>query len=314
MQDYSQLERFGVHYCHPTPFRFVEGSVTDEELMNSLVNGCDIIFHLAAAVGVSLIVRDPVRVIQTNVVGTSVVLKLANLYRKKVLIASTSEIYGKSDRVPFSEEDDRLLGSTSKFRWSYSTSKAVDEFLGLAYFRQMGLPVVVFRLFNTVGPRQSGQYGMVVPRFVQQALAGQPLTVYGDGRQSRCFCDVADSMRAIIGLAECPDAEGQVFNVGSIQETTILELAQNVLSTVGTYEAPGITGPGDQRHVVFVPYETAYESGFEDMQRRIPNIGKIKATIGWEPRVTLDESLRRIVAHFLDADGHEQTSGFSNRK
>jgi len=282
------------------------------------VSECDVIFHLAAAVGVELIVRDPVHVIETNILGTHAVLKVANRCRRKVLIASTSEIYGKNNHVPFREEDDRLLGPTTKARWSYSTSKAVDEFLGLAYYRQMGLPVAIFRLFNTIGPRQTGQYGMVVPRFVQQALRGEALTVYGDGQQTRCFCDVEDAVRAIIGLAECPEAVGQVFNVGSKDEVTILELAEKVLALVSKVRSPGAevfshgsqvagrkspeltSAPGlrARDQIVFVPYDQAYEAGFEDMRRRVPDISKIKTLIGWEPQVPLEETLRRVIAYY----------------
>jgi UDP-glucose 4-epimerase len=281
---------------HPH-FRFAIDTITNEVVMDRLVSECDVIFHLAAAVGVELIVRDPVQVIETNILGTHAVLKVANRYRKKVLIASTSEIYGKTNHVPFVEDDDRLLGPTSKARWSYSTSKAVDEFLGLAYHRQMGLPVVIFRLFNTVGPRQTGQYGMVVPRFVEQALQGKPLTVYGDGQQTRCFCNVEDVVRAIIGLAECPDAAGQVFNVGSTEEVTILGLAEKVLQTVDTMGAQAPTlRPQDER-IRFVPYEEAYGAGFEDMRRRVPDVSRIKALIGWEPQLSLEETLQRVALY-----------------
>ena len=329
----GRLENIAHLTDHPR-FRFAIDSITNEVVMDRLVSECDVIFHLAAAVGVELIVRDPVRVIETNILGTHAVLKVANRYRKKVLIASTSEIYGKNNHVPFREDDDRLLGPTTKARWSYSTSKAVDEFLGLAYHRQMGLPVVIFRLFNTVGPRQTGQYGMVVPRFVQQALRGEPLTVYGDGQQTRCFCDVEDAVRAIIGLAECPEAVGQVFNIGSTEEISILDLARTVLALVdgehgstgaeaqgsGGAEEQGSGGAGQnsplhpstsapllRKHpgtsaprLRFVPYEEAYEAGFEDMRRRVPDISKIKAMIGWEPQVLLEETLRRVLAFYRD--------------
>ncbi|MBI3979891.1 MAG: GDP-mannose 4,6-dehydratase [Chloroflexi bacterium] len=296
---------------HPR-FRFAIDTITNEMVLDRLASECDVIFHLAAAVGVELIVKDPVRVIETNILGTHAVLQAANRYRKKVLIASTSEIYGKSVRVPFHEDDDRLLGSTTKARWSYSTSKAVDEFLGLAYYRQMGLPVVVFRLFNTVGPRQTGQYGMVLPRFVERALRGEPLKVYGDGQQSRCFCDVEDTVRAIVGLAECSESVGQVFNVGSTEEVSILDLARRVIQLTAAVtqqsapaqagRAPTATrdgGVGDEPGIVFVPYDQAYEAGFEDMRRRVPDISRIKAMIGWEPRVPLDETLRRVIAFQL---------------
>jgi UDP-glucose 4-epimerase len=213
-------------------FQMVVDTITNELVMERLVGQCGVVFHLAAAVGVELIVRDPVRVMETNVLGTHTVLKVASRHGRKVLLASSSEVYGKGNRVPFQEDDDQVLGPTSKARWSYAASKALDEFLGLAYHRQQGLGVVIFRLFNTVGPRQTGRYGMVVPRFVQQALAGSPLTVYGDGQQSRCFLNVKDAVEAIIGLAECPQATGQVFNVGSTQEITVLELARKVLTLV----------------------------------------------------------------------------------
>ena len=283
---------------HPK-FSFGIDTIMNEVVMDRMVSECDMIFHLAAAVGVELIVNDPVHVIESNVLGTHAVLKLANRYRKKVLITSTSEIYGKSNNVPFNEEVDRLLGPTTKARWSYSTSKAVDEFLGFAYYRQMGLPVVICRLFNTVGPRQTGQYGMVVPRFVQQALKGEPLTVYGDGKQSRCFCEVEDTVRALIDLAECQEAVGKVFNIGSTEEINILDLARKVLAIVNTdnNRPKSLTGNEDDP-IRFVSYDDAYEEGFEDMRRRIPDIRKINAVIGWKPRITLEETLRRIVIFY----------------
>ena len=277
----------------------VVDSVTNESVIGPLVDDCDVVFHLAAAVGVELVVRDPVGAIETNILGTREVLKQANRYGKKVILASTSEIYGKSDRVPFAEGDDRLLGPTTKARWSYSTSKAVDEFLALAYHRQTGLPTVIVRLFNTIGPRQTGRYGMVVPRFVQQALDGEPLTVHGDGRQSRCFCDVEDAVRAFAGLAECPEAVGEVFNVGSTREVTVVELARKVLETVdraaGRTRGTSDGSAADGDRLVFVPYEQAYQVGFEDMRRRVPDISKIDAAIGWGPVITLEQTLARVV-------------------
>jgi len=282
---------------HPR-FQIVMESITNEVVMDRLVSECDVVFHLAGAVGVFLIVKDPVHVIETNVLGTIGVLNVANRYRKKVVIASTSEIYGKSSEIPYREDTDRVLGPTTKSRWSYSTSKAVDEFLGLAYHRQFGLPVVIFRLFNTVGPRQTGHYGMVVPRFVQQALRGEQITVYGDGQQTRCFCDVEDVVAAIIGLTNCPDAVGEVFNIGSANELTILDLAEKVLHAV---DAAGPNGAGtgesgsEGSRIVRVPYDQAYEPGFEDMRRRVPDTSKIKAMIGWEPKVSLEDTLARIV-------------------
>jgi UDP-glucose 4-epimerase len=229
-------------------------------------------------------------VIETNVLGTRAVLKVASCHQRKVLLASTSEIYGKSDEVPFREESDRLLGPTTRARWSYSTSKAVEEYLSLAYCRQRGLPVVIFRPFNTIGPRQTGRYGMVVPRFVQQALAGEPLRVYGDGTQRRGFCDVRDLVAGMIALMEHPEAVGEVFNLGSPHEVSILELARKVLSLV-----KGGGGPFDDR-IRLIPYEEAYEPGFEDLFRRQPDVAKIRRLIGWEARIPLEETLRAVIA------------------
>lgn len=277
-------------------FHFVNGSITDEAGLEDLVVECDLIFHLAAAVGVSLIVDEPLRGMETNVVGTEVLLKLARRYTRRVLIASTSEVYGKSSRARFHEDDDLILGPTSKSRWSYATAKALDEFLGLAYHDQTGLPVVIFRLFNTVGPRQTGRYGMVIPRLVEQALRSERLTVYGDGRQSRCFCDVLDVVRALIGLVDSPLAVGRVFNIGSTREVTILELASKVLVVVD--QMNGKTSAMDmlEERIRFVPYDQAYGPGFEDMRRRCPDISRIKEVTGWEPRVTLEETLSRVCA------------------
>ncbi len=266
--------------------QFVAETITNEMITDRLIRECDVVFHLAAAVGVQLIVSDPVRVIETNIFGTHAILKLANRYRKKVFLASTSEIYGKGNHAPFKEDDDRILGPTTRSRWCYSASKGVDEFLALAYWKEKALPVVIFRLFNTIGVRQTGQYGMVVPRFVSQALKGDPISVYGDGQQSRCFCDVSDAARAIIELADCPKAVGEVFNIGSTTEITILELARRIQELTGS-----------KSEIVFVPYEKAYEKGFDDMRRRVPDISKISHVIGWTPRLSLDESLERIIAY-----------------
>jgi len=270
---------------HPR-FHFAIETITNDTVMDRLASECDFVFHLAAAVGVELIVRRPVYVIQTNILGAEAVLRVANRYRKPVLLASTSEIYGKSEQVPFREDDDRVLGSTTRSRWCYSTSKAVDEFLALAYHKERDLPVIVARLFNTVGARQTGQYGMVVPRFVAQAVANEPITVYGDGRQTRCFTDVEDVVRALIILAETPLAIGQVFNVGSMDEVTIAELARRVKALAGS-----------ESKIVFLPYDEAYEEGFEDMRRRVPDITRIRTVTGWEPRIPLDETLRRMIAY-----------------
>ncbi len=257
----------------------------NEPLLAELIDRCDAVFHLAATVGVMLIVQDPIRTIETNIRGTELVLKHASKKKKKVLIASTSEVYGKGAKIPLSEDDDMLLGPTAKARWSYACSKAVDEFLGLAYWKEKGLPVVIARLFNTVGPRQVGQYGMVMPRFVQQALAGGPITVYGDGRQSRCFAYVGDVVPALMRLMETAEAAGQVYNVGSDQEVTIAQLAEKVRAKVN----PDIP-------IVNIPYDKAYEEGFEDLKRRVPDLARIKRAIGYAPRHSLDEILDILIA------------------
>ena len=277
-------------------FQFAIDAITNEVVMDRLASECDIIFHLAAAVGVELIVRSPVRTIETNIMGTAAVLRVANRYRRKVLLTSTSEIYGKSNQVPFAEDDDRVLGPTTRSRWSYSTSKAVDEFLFLGYHRERGLPVVIVRLFNTIGPRQSGRYGMVVPRFVAQALAGQPLTVYGDGSQSRCFADVRDVVQGIVALAQWPAAEGQVFNLGSNREITITDLARLVLAVTGS-----------QSPITTIPYAQAYEAGFEDMMRRVPALSKVAAWIGWQVKIPLEETLRAVAQHLTAGAGAPNT-------
>jgi UDP-glucose 4-epimerase len=268
-------------------FQFVYETVTNETVMDRLVSGCEVIFHLAAAVGVELIVKDPVWTIETNLEGTEMVLKLGRRYRKKVLIASSSEVYGKSDSFPYSEDADRVMGPTSRSRWSYAESKAIDEFLGLAYHKQFGLPVVICRFFNTVGPRQTGSYGMVLPRLVEQALTGRPLTVYGDGRQTRCFCNVKDTVRAMITLVADPKAVGEIYNVGSQEEITIGELAERIVARTQS-----------QSRIIKVPYDEAYEKGFEDMYRRVPSLEKIKSAIGWEPTIPLDQTLDEVIAYF----------------
>jgi UDP-glucose 4-epimerase len=252
--------------------------------MDRLVSECDALFHLAAAVGVELIVREPVRTIETNVMGTGAVLRIANRYRRKVILASTSEIYGKSTDAPFQEDGDRVMGPTTRNRWAYANSKAMDEFLALAYHKQKGLPVVICRLFNTIGPRQTGRYGMVVPRFVRQALCDEPITVYGDGRQTRCFADVADVVWAIAQLAEHPGALGKIFNVGTPDEVTIMELAHRVLALTGSRSL-----------IRLIPYDEAYGADFEDMQRRVPDIRRVRDLIGFQPRYGLDETLSRII-------------------
>jgi UDP-glucose 4-epimerase len=268
---------------HPL-FGFAIETITNETVMDRLTSECDVIYHLAAAVGVKLIVERPVHTIETNILGTETVLRLANRYRRKVLVASTSEIYGKGVRVPFAEDDDRLIGPTSKSRWAYATSKAVDEFLGLAYHREKELPVVVLRFFNTVGPRQTGQYGMVIPRFVGWALAGEPIQVYGTGKQSRCFCNVADTVRAVVRLTDEPAAVGEIFNIGTDESITIEELAFKVKAMTAS--------PSE---IVYIPYDEAYAPGFEDMDRRVPDIAKIERTIGWRPTIMLDRTLEQVI-------------------
>ena len=267
----------------------LEGSVTDEPLVRKLMAGIDVVYHLAAAVGVRLILDRPVGTIETNILGTEAILRAAREERPRVVLASTSEVYGKNDRVPLSEDDDRVLGPTTKSRWSYACSKAIDEFLGLAYHREYGVPVTIVRFFNTIGPRQTGRYGMVVPRFVRQALDGEPITVYGDGRQSRCFTDVQDAVRATIALSLAPNAVGEVFNIGTTHELTIQDLAARVRALVGS-AAP----------IRFVPYEEAYQPGFEDLRRRVPDIRKAERVAGYQPRVPLDETLHRVIAHLRD--------------
>jgi UDP-glucose 4-epimerase len=274
-------------------FHYVIDSVMNEPGTAELVDRVDVIFHLAAAVGVRLIVESPVNTIETNVHGTEMLLKLANKKKKKVVVASTSEVYGKGTQVPFREDADLVLGPTSKGRWSYACSKAIDEFLALAYHKEKRLPVVVVRLFNTVGPRQTGRYGMVIPNFVKQALQGRPLTVFGDGTQSRCFTYVSDVVGQLVALAEEPRAVGQVFNVGNDrEEVSVLDLARRVKARAGS-----------KSEVVLIPYDQAYEEGFEDMQRRVPDLGKLRALTAYEPRVHLDEILDQVIAYFTSDAG-----------
>jgi UDP-glucose 4-epimerase len=265
-------------------FGYTIDTADSGRVVAELVDEADVVYHLAAAVGVELIVDSPVRTIETNVHATEIVLAHANKKKKPVFLASTSEVYGKSAALPFREDSDLLLGPTTKARWSYACSKALDEYLGLAYWKERKLPVVIGRLFNTVGPRQTGRYGMVVPSFVRQALAGQQLTVHGDGRQRRCFCHVADVVQALIGLMHRSDSYGEVFNVGSTEEVTILELADRVRVATGS-----------QSEIALVPYGEAYEEGFEDMQRRVPDITKIGELLGWRPTRTLDQILADVV-------------------
>jgi UDP-glucose 4-epimerase len=268
-------------------FEFVEGDVRNTELMEALTEQCDAVFHLAAAVGVNLIAKDPVHTIETNIGGTGSVLEAANKFGKKILIASSSEVYGKNEKVPFREDDDIVLGSTRMSRWSYACSKAIDEFLGLAFHQHYKLDVVIGRFFNAIGPRQTGQYGMVVPRFVQRALKNDPILIYGTGRQRRCFCFVDDLIDAIIGLMNCKEAAGKVYNIGSNEEISIESLADKIIE---------MTNSKSKKE--FVPYEKAYGRPIEDMMRRVPNLKRIKEMIGWEPKTSLDEALRLIIENF----------------
>ena len=268
-------------------YHYTIDSVHNQPVVAELIDQCDVVFHLAAAVGVKLIVESPVRTIETNVRGTEVVLAQANKKKKKVLIASTSEVYGLSAEVPFREDGNLVMGATTKGRWSYACSKAIDEFLALAYWREKKLPTVVVRLFNTVGPRQTGQYGMVIPTFVKQALAGRPITVYGDGSQTRCFGYVGDVVGALAGLMDREDAVGQVFNIGSNEEVSIMQLAERV---------KGLTG--SKSDIVTVPYDEAYEEGFEDMPRRVPDISKVGSLVGFRPTVTLDQILHSVIEYY----------------
>ena len=275
------------HLKEQPKFHYTIDTVTNEPLLAELIDRCDVIVHLAAAVGVKLIVEQPVHTIETNVHGTEVVLKHANKKKKLVLIASTSEVYGKSADVPFDEDQDLVLGATTKHRWAYACSKLIDEFLALAYWKERKLPVIIVRLFNTVGPRQTGQYGMVIPNFVRQALAGKPITVFGDGTQSRSFTYVGDVVRAMVALIDEPRAVGQVFNIGNGQEISIGDLAAMVKRMTGS-----------SSEIVRIPYDQAYEAGFEDMPRRVPDISKIKALVGYRPTVELDEILTRVIEYF----------------
>ena len=273
-----------VHLKGTPGFGYTIGSVEDEPLLAEHIDRADVVVHLAAAVGVKLIVEQPVHTIETNVHGTEVILRIASKKKKLVVIASTSEVYGKSTTVPFSEDADLVLGPSSKHRWAYACSKLIDEFLALAYWKERKLPVIVVRLFNTVGPRQTGQYGMVIPNFVRQALAGEPITVFGDGTQSRSFTYVADVVDALVKLAQEPRAVGHVFNIGNTEEITITALAERVRALTGS-----------RSPISYIPYDEAYEAGFEDMPRRVPDIAKLRKLIGFQPSVPLDGMIERVV-------------------
>jgi UDP-glucose 4-epimerase len=272
-------------------FRFVYDSARNAETMHLLIQQCDVVFHLAAAVGVQLIVDRPVHTIETNIHATEVVLEIANKFGKQVFLASTSEVYGKSENVPFREDDDTILGSTRFARWSYACSKAIDEFLGLAYFEQYGLPVVIGRYFNTVGPRQTGRYGMVVPRFVDRALRNEPLLIYGTGRQRRCFAHVDDVVEATVALMNCPQAPGRVYNIGATEEISIEALADRIIA---------LTGSRSEKQ--YLSYEEAYGKAFDDMMRRVPSLERIEQMVGYRPQHALDETLQAVIEDRKDRD------------
>ncbi len=288
----GRIQNIEAHFGNPN-FHYTRASVLDDIVLDRLASQADVIFHLAAAVGVDLIVKHPVRTIGTNVNGSEAVFKAALRYRCKVLLASTSEVYGKGSKTPFSEEDDVVLGATSKSRWAYAISKMLDESLGFAYFQEHGLRMNIMRLFNTVGPRQTGQYGMVIPRFMRQALRGEDITIYGDGSQSRCFCDVADVVRGIMGLATLDHEQVRVYNVGGNHEISIENLALLVRDVADS-----------SSNIVKIPYEQAYAPGFEDMQRRKPDTSRIKKHLGWSPEIPLIDTLQRIKAYMLETGSY----------
>ena len=279
------LENLAAVRSHPG-LRLIQARVSDCSELPALASEAEAIYHLAAAVGVELVLKEPVRTIQTNLQETTVILDAASQTKVPIVLTSTSEVYGLSTDVPFREDGNLVMGATTKGRWSYACSKAIDEFLALAYWREKKLPTIVVRLFITVGPRQTGQYGMVIPTFVKQALAGRPITVYGDGKQTRCFGYVGDVVGALMKLMDLSGVLGQVFNIGSNVEISILELAERVKKITRS-----------DSEIVFVPYDQAYEEGFEDMQRRVPNTAKLRNLIGYEPKITLDEILRSVVEY-----------------
>lgn len=298
LDDLSTGSMENIRHLKSNPnFHYWIDTVMNRILLAELVDESDLVIHFAAAVGVRLIVESPVHTIETNVKGTELVLQAAQKKKKTVLVASTSEVYGKSAEIPFREDGDLVMGATSKGRWSYAASKALDEFLGLAYYREKKLPVIVSRFFNTIGPRQTGRYGMVVPNFVRQAMAGKPITVFGDGKQSRCFCHVGDVIQALLKLVASPKAVGEVFNIGSTEEITIEDLAKLVKRRVHS-----------DSEIRYIPYEQAYEEGFEDMLRRVPSIEKIYKCIGWRASTPLDKTIDSIAQYFEERD-KQVTSG-----
>jgi UDP-glucose 4-epimerase len=272
------------HLNDRTGAEFVLGSILDAELIDEVASRVDAVFHLAAAVGVNLIVEKPLESLMTNIRGTETVIEMAHKYDKRLLVMSTSEIYGKNTSDSLSEEDDRILGSPLKSRWSYSEAKAIDEILAYTYWREKGLETVIIRLFNTVGPRQTGSYGMVIPRFVGQALRNEPITIFGDGNQTRCFCHVGDVVEGLAALSEHPEAFGKVFNLGGGEEVSIRELAERVIELAGS-----------QSSLEFIPYDAAYEAGFEDMERRVPNTTRAMQLVGFEPSASLDDIIQSVI-------------------
>lgn len=274
-------------FRHRAGFQFVKGDIRDVSLVQLLVSQCEVVYHLAAAVGVQLIADAPVHTIETNIAGTEVVLEAANKFGRKILLASSSEVYGKSEKIPFGEDDDFVLGGTAFSRWAYACSKAIDEFLGQAFHQQYGLGVISARFFNTIGPRQTGRYGMVVPRFVQWALKNEPIQIYGTGAQTRCFCYVEDLIDAVTALMGCEQAAGQVFNIGSSEEISMEGLADRIIEIIGS-----------SSRKEFVPYVVAYGRPIEDMMRRVPNTERIRKTVGWQPKTSLDQTLRIIVEQY----------------
>lgn len=298
LDDLSTGSMENIRHLKPLPnFHYWIDSVMNRVLLAELVDESELVIHFAAAVGVRLIVESPVHTIETNVKGTELVLQAAQKKKKTVLVASTSEVYGKSTEIPFREDGDLVMGATSKGRWSYAASKALDEFLGLAYYREKKLPVIVSRFFNTIGPRQTGRYGMVVPNFVRQAMSGKPITVFGDGKQSRCFCHVGDVVQALLKLVANPKAVGEVFNIGSTEEISIEALASLVKQRVKS-----------NSDIRYIPYDQAYEEGFEDMQRRVPSVEKIWKCIGWRATTPLDVTIDSIARYFEERD-KQVTSG-----
>lgn len=274
------------HLSSKSNLRVVIDDVRNEMIVDRYVSECDVIIHLAAAVGVHKILNEPINTIETNIGGTETLLKAARRYRRKFMLASTSEVYGKGVKFPFEEDDDSLLGSTTLSRWSYAATKAVDEFLALAYYHEADLPVVIFRLFNTVGPRQQGQYGMVLPRFVNWALHHQPIQVYGDGQQTRCFGNVSDAVDAIHRLSQSDEALGEVFNIGNDEEISIHDLARRVCDRADSAS-----------EITLIPYEEAYANGFEDFRRRVPSLDKIERVVGWQPTTPLNDTIDQIIAY-----------------